>query len=54
MRAPGKDALLIALYVFAGLLLAWLTLSEFGHDKFEDCMSLRAFSKEQCEEYARE
>jgi hypothetical protein len=54
MPALRKNLLLIALYAAAGLLLAWLAFLELGHDRFEDCMSLHAFTRAQCEEYARE
>jgi hypothetical protein len=56
MRPPrGKSAAaLIALYAAAAMILAWLALREFGSSRFEDCMSVRAFSRAQCEDYARE
>jgi hypothetical protein len=54
MTAPRKNALLIALYLAAGTILAALLFKESRRDRFGDCMSIGAFSKEACEEYARE
>jgi hypothetical protein len=47
-------ALLVAVYVAAAVILAVLLAQEFSRDRFGDCMSLGAYSREQCEEYARE
>jgi hypothetical protein len=54
MTPRRKNALLIALYLAAGAILAALLALEFRRDRFGDCMSTGAFSKEACEEYARE
>ncbi len=54
MTARRKNALLIALYLVAGAILAVLLALEFRRDRFGDCMSTGAFSKEACEEYARQ
>jgi hypothetical protein len=54
MVLPGKNALILLLYAAAGLLLAILLLREFGHSRFDDCMSVGAFSRSECEAYARE
>jgi hypothetical protein len=53
---PGRldNALLLALYLAAAAILAVLIAKEFSRDRFGDCMSIGAFSREQCEEYARE
>ncbi len=54
MTASRKNALLIALYLAAAAILGVLLVLEFRRDRFGDCMSIGAFSKEACEEYARE
>jgi hypothetical protein len=54
MARPSKNALLLSLYAAAALLVAFLLLREFGHSRFDDCMSVGAFSKSACEDYARE
>jgi hypothetical protein len=54
MPRERKTILLIGLYVMAGLLLAGLLVEQWGHDRFSDCMGLGAFSRTDCEEYARE
>lgn len=54
MTRDRKTLLLIGLYASAGILLAALFAAEWGHDRFSDCMSLGAFSRQDCEEYARE
>jgi hypothetical protein len=54
MPRDRKTMLLIGLYVAAGLLLAGLLAAEWGRDRFSDCMSLGAFSRQDCEEFARE
>lgn len=54
MPRDRKMVLLISLYVLAGLLLAGLLFEQWGHDRFSDCMSLGAFSRTDCEDYARE
>jgi hypothetical protein len=46
--------LLIGLYALAGALLAGLLVEQWGHDRFSDCMGLGAFSRKECEDYARE
>lgn len=54
MRVGRKNLILIALYGAAALILAVLAVAEFGQSRFDACMSVGAFSKTQCEEYARE
>ena len=54
MSTPRKDALPILLYLLAGAILVVLLVLEFQRDRFGDCMSIGAFSREACEEYARE
>ncbi len=48
------NALLVALYLIAAAVLAALLVKEFSRDRFGDWMSVGAFSREQCEDYARE
>ncbi len=54
MRERLDKALLVALYLVVGAILLTLFVAEFRRDRFGDCMSIGAFSKQQCEEYARE
>jgi hypothetical protein len=49
-----RTILLIGLYALAGLLLAGLIAEQLSHDRFSDCMGLDAFSRKECEDYARE
>lgn len=49
-----QTSLLVALYLAAAIILGVLLALEFRRDRFGDCMSVGAFSKEDCEEYARE
>lgn len=54
MTPRPKNALLVALYLVAGLILVVLLAKEFSRDRFGDCMSVGAFSRQDCEAYARE
>lgn len=51
---PGKNILLIALYALSGLILGGLIAVEFSQSRYDACVSIGAFSKSQCEEYAQE
>lgn len=53
-RMRRQTSLLVALYLAAATILGVLLALEFRRDRFGDCMSVGAFSKEDCEEYARE
>lgn len=54
MPRDRKTLLLIGVYALAGLVLAAMLAAEWGSDRFSDCMKLGAFSRKDCEEYARE
>lgn len=54
MRGRLNNAVLVALYLFAAAILAVLMVKEFSRDRFGDCMSVGAFSRQDCEAYARE
>ena len=54
MPRNRKNALLICLDLVAGAILAVLLVAEFRHDQFSDCMSIGAFSRQDCADYATE
>jgi hypothetical protein len=54
MAVRRKNLLIVVAYVLASLILAALLVVEFSQDRYQACMSIGAFSKSQCEEYAAE
>lgn len=54
MSGRLDKTVLVALYVAVAAILLGLLVKEFSRDRFGDCMSVGAFSRAECEEYARE
>lgn len=54
MPRDRKSLLLIVVYALVALVLAGMLAADWGGDRFSDCMKLGAFSRIDCEEYARE
>jgi hypothetical protein len=54
MSMERRNAWVVALYLIAGAIVVVLIVAEMSVSRFDACMSVGAFSKSQCEDYARE